>query len=78
MRNIIKMLMDLGSSVYKEDFEQHFLDLSADFYRLESQQFIESCNCRDYLNKSDRCLDEEMESVPLFGCQMFRQDNKCG
>ena len=30
---------------------------------LESQQFIESCDCRDYLNKSDRCLDEEMERV---------------
>ena len=31
MRNIIKMLTDLDSSVYKEDFEQHFLDVSADF-----------------------------------------------
>ena len=27
MRNIINMLTDLGSSVYKEDFEQHFLDV---------------------------------------------------
>ena len=27
MRNIIKMLTDLGSFVYKEDFEQHFLDV---------------------------------------------------
>ena len=27
MRNIIKMLTDLGSFVYKEYFEQHFLDV---------------------------------------------------
>ncbi|XP_041004526.1 cullin-3A-like isoform X2 [Juglans microcarpa x Juglans regia] len=63
MRNIIKMLMDLGSAVYQEDFEQHFLEVSADFYRLESQQFIESCDCGDYLKKAERRLNEEMERV---------------
>lgn len=63
MRNIIKMLMDLGSSVYQEDFEKHFLDVSADFYRLESQQFIESCDCGDYLKKAERRLNEEIERV---------------
>uniref|UniRef100_A0A7N2L0K6 Cullin family profile domain-containing protein n=1 Tax=Quercus lobata TaxID=97700 RepID=A0A7N2L0K6_QUELO len=36
MRNIIKMLKDLGSSVYDEDFEQPFLEVSADFYSLNS------------------------------------------
>lgn len=36
MRNIIKMLMDLGSSVYQEDFEKPFLEVSSDFYRGES------------------------------------------
>ncbi|KAG6715865.1 hypothetical protein I3842_04G018200 [Carya illinoinensis] len=63
MRNVIKMLMDLGCSVYQEDFEQHFLEVSADFYRLESQQFIESCDCGDYLKKAERRLNEEMERV---------------
>ena len=63
MRNIVKMLMDLGSSVYQEDFEKHFLDVSADFYRLESQQFIESCDCGDYLKKAERRLNEEIERV---------------
>ena len=63
MRSIIKMLMDLGSSVYQEDFEKHFLEVSADFYRLESQQFIESCDCGDYLKKAERRLNEEMERV---------------
>ncbi|KAJ6983578.1 Cullin-3B [Populus alba x Populus x berolinensis] len=37
MRNIVKMLMDLGSSVYQEDFEKPFLEVSAEFYRGESQ-----------------------------------------
>ncbi|KAL0014086.1 hypothetical protein SO802_001155 [Lithocarpus litseifolius] len=63
MRSIIKMLMDLGSFVYQEDFEQHFLEVSANFYGLESQQYIESCDCGDYLKKAERRLNEEMERV---------------
>lgn len=63
MRNITKMLTDLGSSVYQDDFEKHFLDSSADFYRLESQEFIESCDCGEYLKKAERRLNEEIERV---------------
>ncbi|KAL1291482.1 hypothetical protein HN51_059999 [Arachis hypogaea] len=63
MRNIIKMLMDLGLSVYQEDFEKHFLSVSANFYCLESQKFIETCDCGDYLKKAERRLNEEIERV---------------
>ncbi|XP_060194007.1 cullin-3A-like [Lycium barbarum] len=63
MRNVIKMLMDLGSSVYQEDFEKPFLEVSADFYRVESQQFIECCDCGDYLKKAEKRLNEEIERV---------------
>ncbi|XP_010257131.1 PREDICTED: cullin-3A-like [Nelumbo nucifera] len=63
MRNIIKMLMELGSSVYQEDFEKPFLEVSSNFYSLESQQFIECCDCGDYLKKAERRLNEEMERV---------------
>ncbi|GKV08719.1 hypothetical protein SLEP1_g20313 [Rubroshorea leprosula] len=63
MRNITKMLMDLGSSVYQDDFEKQFLESSADFYRLESQEFIESCDCGEYLKKAERRLNEEIERV---------------
>ncbi|GLT36168.1 hypothetical protein SLA2020_105630 [Shorea laevis] len=63
MRNITKMLMDLGSSVYQDDFEKQFLEYSADFYRLESQEFIESCDCGEYLKKAERRLNEEIERV---------------
>ncbi|KAK8644318.1 hypothetical protein V6N13_123628 [Hibiscus sabdariffa] len=63
MRSISKMLMDLGPSVYQDDFEKHFLEVSADFYRLESQDFIESCDCGEYLKKAERRLNEEIERV---------------
>jgi cullin 3 len=49
IRNITKMLMDLGSSVYDQEFE--------------SQKFIESCDCGDYLKKVEMCLNEEMDRV---------------
>ncbi|KAI3808672.1 hypothetical protein L1987_24630 [Smallanthus sonchifolius] len=63
MRNIIKMLMDLGPSVYQQDFEKPFLDVSANFYRGESQQFIECSDCGDYLKKAEKRLYEEIERV---------------
>ena len=59
MRNIIKILTVLGSFVYKEDFEQHFLDVSTDFYHLESQHFTGSCDCGDYRMKVERHLNKE-------------------
>ncbi|PKA49069.1 Cullin-3B [Apostasia shenzhenica] len=63
MRNVTKMLMDLGSSVYENDFEKPFLEVSASFYSCESQQFIECCDCGEYLMKAERRLNEEMERV---------------
>ncbi|GKV08716.1 hypothetical protein SLEP1_g20312 [Rubroshorea leprosula] len=63
MRNITKMLMDLGSSVYQNDFEKQFLESSAHFYRLESQKFIQSCDCMEYLKEAERYLNEEKERV---------------
>ncbi|KAM0936812.1 putative cullin protein, neddylation [Dioscorea sansibarensis] len=66
MRNITKMLVDLGSCVYQDNFEKHFLEVSADFYRVESQQFIDSCDCGEYLKKAERRLNEEIERVSQY------------
>ncbi|PWA86183.1 Cullin [Artemisia annua] len=66
MRNIVKMLMDLGPSVYQHDFEKPFLDVSANFYRGESQQYIECCDCGDYLKKAEKRLNEEIERVSQY------------
>jgi cullin 3 len=63
MRNITKMLVDLGPAVYQEDFERPFLDAASDFYRLESQQFIETSDCADYLRKAEKRLNEEIDRV---------------
>ncbi|XP_073118727.1 cullin-3A-like [Henckelia pumila] len=63
MRNITKMLIDLGPSVYNENFEKPFLDVSANFYGVESQQLIENCDCGDYLKKAEKRLNEEIDRV---------------
>ncbi|KAJ0853610.1 putative cullin [Helianthus annuus] len=66
MKDIIKMLMDLGPSVYQQVFEQPFLDASATFYRGESQRLIECCNCGEYLKKTEKCLNEEIDRVACY------------
>jgi cullin 3 len=63
MHNIIKMLTELGPSVYHEDFEKPFVEEALTFYSIESQQFIECCDCRDYLQKAERRLNEEIKRV---------------
>eukprot|EP00250_Pteridium_aquilinum_P009541 c18739_g3_i1 orf=2-844(+) len=63
MRNVTKMLMDLGPSVYQEDFEKPFLEAASGFYKLESQEFIECCDCGDFLKKAEKRLNEEIERV---------------
>lgn len=68
MRNITKMLSDLGISVYQDDFEKTFLDASSSFYCGESQQFIECCNCGQYLIKAEKRLTEEIERVSHYLC----------
>lgn len=54
IKNITNMLIELGvnnNSVYEEDFEIYFLEDSAIFYRSESQLFIQSNTCSDYMKK---------------------------
>ncbi|KAI6686444.1 hypothetical protein NL676_032357 [Syzygium grande] len=73
MRNITKMLMDLGYSVCREESEQPFPDVSAEFvpflevsalfYKGESQKFIECCDSGEYLKEAERRRNEEMERV---------------
>jgi cullin 3 len=57
------MLVDLGPTVYQDDFERPFLDAASDFYRLESQQFIETSDCADYLRKAEKRLNEEIDRI---------------
>jgi cullin 3 len=66
MRSTTKMLMNLGSSVYQEDFESPFLEVSSSFYSGESQQFIECCSCGEYLKQAQRRLNEESERISQY------------
>jgi len=63
IRNVTKMLMDLGPSVYEQVFETPFLQVLAESYKAESQKYIECCDCGDYLKKVERCLNEETDRV---------------
>jgi cullin 3 len=50
-------------SVYEEDFEKPFLDATATFYRVESQEFIFSNSCPDYMRKVEARRQEELDRV---------------
>jgi cullin 3 len=57
MRTTLGMLVDVsvdGPSVYEEEFERPFLEETARFYRAESQEFIASNTCPDYMRKVRR------------------------
>ncbi len=38
-------------NVYEEDFESHFLRQSAEFYKIESQKFLEENSASSYIHK---------------------------
>lgn len=42
---------DAGESVYKTDFEGQFLVESSDYYRLEGERLLASCDAPEYLRK---------------------------
>ncbi|XP_024626617.1 cullin-3A [Medicago truncatula] len=63
IRNVTKMLMDLGPSVYEQVFETPFLQVLAESYKAESQKYIKCFDCGDYLKKVERCLNEETDRV---------------
>jgi len=69
VKNIIQMLVDVGvnsRSVYEEEFENQFLETTATFYRVESQDFISSNSCPDYMKKIEARLKEEVQRVARY------------
>ncbi len=47
------------TTVYTEDFEDHFIAATSEFYRLESLDFISQNTCPEYLRKVEQRLMEE-------------------
>jgi len=66
LKSVTQMLVDLGINsrqVYEEDFEKQFLEVSANFYKAESNNFISTNSSSEYLKKVERRLNEEVERV---------------
>ncbi|PWA45754.1 Cullin [Artemisia annua] len=63
MKNLAKMLMDFGHSVYQEMFEQPFIMISTNLYTPESEELMNNYDCEYYLKITERRLNEEIERV---------------
>eukprot|EP00741_Cyanophora_paradoxa_P016671 tig00020934_g16100.t1 len=64
LKQVMQMFVELGrETVYVEDFESYFLAESCNFYQIESQQFIASNSCPDYLKKAEARIKEETARV---------------
>ncbi|XP_043232481.1 cullin-3-like [Amphibalanus amphitrite] len=64
VKNACSMLMVLGvdsRAVYEEDFERPFLQQSAEFYRMESQNFLAENSASAYIRKVEARINEEAE-----------------
>ncbi|XP_064394633.1 cullin-3-like [Halichondria panicea] len=64
VKNTCKMLMALGigsREIYEEDFEKPLLKESREFYRIESQKFLENNSASVYIRKVEARIVEEAE-----------------
>lgn len=64
LKNACQMLSQLGvdgQPVYEQDFEDPFLKQSADFYRVESQNFLAENSASVYVHKVEQRILEESE-----------------
>ncbi|XP_008211567.1 cullin-3 isoform X2 [Nasonia vitripennis] len=64
IKNACQMLMLLGiknRQVYEEDFERPFLQQSVEFYKMESQKFLEENSASVYIKQVEARITEESE-----------------
>lgn len=61
IKNVCQMLVMLGTNVYQDDFERHFLKVSAEFYKLESEKFLAENSASVYIWKVEARITEERE-----------------
>ena len=62
LASVLSMLLDVnvdGVNAYEDEFEQPFLESTRNFYREESQTFLEQFTCSEYLDKAQSRLAEE-------------------
>ena len=66
LKHTLNMLVELGvqgKNVYRECFEDQFLDHTRKFYQDESKQYISQNPCSDYLKKAEKRIREEKARV---------------
>jgi cullin 3 len=66
LKHTVNMLHELGvqgKNVYRECFEEQFLDATRKFYQDESVQYISQNTCSDYLIKAEKRIREEKARV---------------
>eukprot|EP00930_Biecheleria_cincta_P040180 TRINITY_DN27551_c0_g1_i1.p1 TRINITY_DN27551_c0_g1~~TRINITY_DN27551_c0_g1_i1.p1 ORF type:complete len:788 (-),score=181.16 TRINITY_DN27551_c0_g1_i1:93-2456(-) len=66
LKHTVNMLVELGvqgKNVYRESFEDAFLDATRKFYQDESVQYISQNTCSDYLKKAEKRIREEKARV---------------
>lgn len=73
LKSVLSMLVELGidgEAVYEVEFEALFLDVTRQFYKVESLQFLSENTCPDYMLKAETRLAEEaarvQHYVPMF------------
>jgi cullin 3 len=62
------MLMDMGKTVFTEDFERPFLDSSTQYYTMWTETRISACSTPEYLKNVDTRIQEEAERVKACLC----------
>ncbi|XP_076017835.1 cullin-3-like [Genypterus blacodes] len=66
IRDACQMLMILGIDgrfVYEEDFEEPFLEMSAEFFKMESQELLAENGASAYIKKVEARINEEIKRV---------------
>jgi len=66
LKHTVNMLVELGvqgKNVYRECFEDQFLDHTKKFYQAESKLYISQNPCSDYLKKAEKRIREEKTRV---------------
>lgn len=69
IKNVCQMLVQLGidkRSVYEEIFEQPFLEQSAEFYRSESQRYLNENCASTYIREVEQRIDEESKRAQRY------------
>jgi len=66
LRDSIKVFTDLGYKlpkvnlgIYEEDFQEHLIRKTRNYYKQKSRKWLDTHTCPEYLVQAEQCVDEE-------------------